>query len=811
MIIRSPEPEVKILVDRDPVKTSFEEWARPGHFSRTIAKGPDTTTWIWNLHADAHDFDSHTSDLEEISRKVFSAHFGQLSIIFLWLSGMYFHGARFSNYEAWLSDPTHIGPSAQVVWPIVGQEILNGDVGGGFRGIQITSGFFQIWRASGITSELQLYCTAIGALVFAALMLFAAWQGNFESWVQDPLHVRPIAHAIWDPYFSQPAVEAFTRGGAFGPVNIAYSGVYQWWDTIGLRTNQDLYTGALFLLFLSAISLIAGLFGISALAWTGRLVHVAIPASRGEYVRWNNFLDVLPHPQGLGPLFTGQWNLYAQNPDSSSHLFGTAQGTGTAILTLLGGFHPQTQSLWLTDIAHHHLAIAFIFLVAGHMYRTNFGIGHSMKDLLDAHIPPGGRLGRGHKGLYDTINNSLHFQLGLALASLGVITSLVAQHMYSLPTYAFIAQDFTTQAALYTHHQYIAGFIMTGAFAHGAIFFIRDYNPEQNEDNVLARMLDHKEAIISHLSWASLFLGFHTLGLYVHNDVMLAFGTPEKQILIEPIFAQWIQSAHGKTSYGFDVLLSSTSGPAFNAGRSIWLPGWLNAVNENSNSLFLTIGPGDFLVHHAIALGLHTTTLILVKGALDARGSKLMPDKKDFGYSFPCDGPGRGGTCDISAWDAFYLAVFWMLNTIGWVTFYWHWKHITLWQGNVSQFNESSTYLMGWLRDYLWLNSSQLINGYNPFGMNSLSVWAWMFLFGHLVWATGFMFLISWRGYWQELIETLAWAHERTPLANLIRWRDKPVALSIVQARLVGLAHFSVGYIFTYAAFLIASTSGKFG
>ncbi|XP_029152718.1 acetyl-coenzyme A carboxylase carboxyl transferase subunit beta, chloroplastic-like [Arachis hypogaea] len=132
MIIRSPEPEVKILVDRDPIKTSFEEWAKPGHFSRTIAKEPDTTTWIWNLHADAHDFDSHTSDLEEISRKVFSAHFGQLSIIFLSLSGMYFHGARFSNYEAWLSDPTHIGPSAQVVWPIVGQEILNGDVGGGW-------------------------------------------------------------------------------------------------------------------------------------------------------------------------------------------------------------------------------------------------------------------------------------------------------------------------------------------------------------------------------------------------------------------------------------------------------------------------------------------------------------------------------------------------------------------------------------------------------------------------------------------------------------------------------------------------------
>ena len=65
--------------------------------------------------------------------------------------------------------------------------------------------------------------------------------------------------------------------------------------------------------------------------------------------------------------------------------------------------------------------------------------------------------------------------------------------------------------------------------------------------------------------------------------------------------------------------------------------------------------------------------------------------------------------------------------------------------------------------------------------------------------------------YCQELIETLVWAHERTPLANLVRWRDKPVALSIVQARLVGLVHFAVGYILTYASFVIASTSGKFG
>ncbi|HIK11677.1 MAG TPA: photosystem I core protein PsaB [Oscillatoriaceae cyanobacterium M33_DOE_052] len=735
-------------------------------FSQDLAADP-TTRRIWYGIATAHDFESHDGMTEEnLYQKIFASHFGHLAIIFLWTSGNLFH---------------------------------------------------------------------------------VAWQGNFEQWVKDPLNIRPIAHAIWDPQFGKPAVDAFTQAGAANPVDICYSGVYHWWYTIGMRNNGDLYQGAIFLMILASLMLfagwlhlqpkyrpslswfknaesrmnhhLAGLFGVSSLAWTGHLVHVAIPESRGQHVGWDNFLSTMPHPAGLGPFFSLNWGVYAENPDTAGHAFGTAQGAGTAILTFLGGFHPQTESLWLTDIAHHHLAIAVIFIIAGHMYRTNFGIGHSMKEILEAHNPPkgtpfGGAIGAGHKGIYDTYNESLHFQLGWHLACLGVVTSLVAQHMYSIPPYAFMAKDYTTQAALYTHHQYIAGFLMIGAFAHGAIFLVRDYDPEANKDNVLYRMLEHKEALISHLSWVSLFLGFHTLGLYVHNDVVVAFGTPEKQILIEPVFAQWIQAAHGKALYGFDVLLSNPDSIASTAWPNhgdVWLPGWLDAINAGTNSLFLTIGPGDFLVHHAIALGLHTTTLILVKGALDARGSKLMPDKKDFGYSFPCDGPGRGGTCDISAWDAMYMAVFWMLNTIAWLTFYWHWKHLAIWQGNVAQFNESSTYLMGWFRDYLWLNSSQLINGYNPYGTNNLSVWSWMFLLGHLVWATGFMFLISWRGYWQELIETLVWAHERTPLANLVRWKDKPVALSIVQARLVGLAHFTAGNIITYAAFLIASTAGKFG
>jgi photosystem I P700 chlorophyll a apoprotein A2 len=545
-------------------------------FSQALAQDPATRR-IWYGIATAHDLEAHDGMTEEnLYQKIFASHFGHLAVIFLWTSGNLFH---------------------------------------------------------------------------------VAWQGNFEKWVTNPLKTKPIAHSIWDPHFGESALKAFSKGNTY-PVNIAYSGVYQWWYTIGFRTNQELYVGSIGLLLLSCALLFAGwlhlqpkfrpslswfknnesrlnhhlsgLFGVSSLAWTGHLVHVAIPASRGIHVGWDNFLTVPPHPAGLTPFFTGNWTVYAENPDSPSHVYGTAEGAGTAILTFLGGFHPQTQALWLSDIAHHQLAIAVVFIVAGHMYRTNFGIGHNMKEILDAHRPPGGRLGAGHVGLFETITNSLHMQLGLALASLGVATSLVAQHIYALTPYAFLSKDFTTEAALYTHHQYIAGFLMVGAFAHGAIFFVRDYDPEVNKNNVLSRMLEHKEAIISHLSWASLFLGFHTLGLYIHNDTVVAFGQPEKQILFEPVFAEYIQAASGKAVYEFNILLSSSSSPATIAGNQIWLPGWLDAINSNKNDLFLTIGPGDFLVHHAIALGLHVTALILVKGALDARGSKLMPDKKDF-------------------------------------------------------------------------------------------------------------------------------------------------------------------------------------
>jgi len=114
-------------------------------------------------------------------------------------------------------------------------------------------------------------------------------------------------------------------------------------------------------------------------------------------------------------------------------------------------------------------------------------------------------------------------------------------------------------SAIYTHHLYIAGFFLLGAFAHGAIYLIRAANLRDRElylrlgaanNSLRARfvttLLQYRSAIISHLSAITLFLGFHTLGLYVHNDVMQAFGTPECEISLSPVFGQWLQVAHGQ-------------------------------------------------------------------------------------------------------------------------------------------------------------------------------------------------------------------------------------------------------------------------
>ncbi len=149
------------------IPTVFYKWSQPGHFSKSLAKGSNTRTWVWNFHADVHDFSSFTNSKNESAlsanaARIFSAHFAHLGLIFLWLAASFYHGSRFSNYESWLVNPLRVKPGEQRVWDIVGQGALNADLGGNFQGIQLTSGVFHVWRSWGISADLELIIQLLG-------------------------------------------------------------------------------------------------------------------------------------------------------------------------------------------------------------------------------------------------------------------------------------------------------------------------------------------------------------------------------------------------------------------------------------------------------------------------------------------------------------------------------------------------------------------------------------------------------------------------------------------------------------------------
>ena len=656
---------------------------------------------------------------------------------------MEFHGARFSNYEAWLTDPIGIKPSAQVVWPIVGQDILNADVGGGFHGIQITSGLFHIWRAAGFTNTFQLYVTAIGGLVAAALMLFAGW-----------FHYHKRAPKL------------------------------EWFQNVESMLNHHL----------------AGLLGLGSLSWAGHQIHVALPVNKlldagvapGDIPLPHEFIlnsslmtELFPSfAKGLTPFWTLNWGQYSD------------------FLTFKGGLNPQTGGLWLTDTAHHHLAIAVLFLIAGHQYRTNWGIGHSIREILENHKGP--FTGEGHKGIYENLTTSWHAQLAVNLSMVGSLSIIVAHHMYAMPPYPYIGVDYATALSIFTHHMWIGGFCIVGGAAHGAIFMVRDYDPVVNQNNVIDRVLRHRDAIISHLNWLCMFLGFHSFGLYIHNDTMQALGRPQDMfsdtaIQLQPVFAQFVQN--------IQTLAPGTTAPNQLEPVSYVWGGGVVAVGGKIAMMPMALGTADFMIHHIHAFQIHVTVLILLKGFLFARSSRLIPDKANLGFRFPCDGPGRGGTCQVSGWDHVFLGLFWMFNTIAIAVYHFSWKmQSDVWgtidpDGNIAHitggnFAQSANTINGWLRDFQWAQSVQVIQSYGT----ALSAYGLLFLGAHFVWAFSLMFLFSGRGYWQELIESIVWAHNKLNFAPAIQ----PRALSIIQGRAVGVAHYLFGAIVTIWAFFEA-------
>lgn len=288
-----------------PKSISARLWSKAGDFNQAFSKGPKTTTWIWNLHAEAHDFHLQESfSSMKIRRKIFAANLAHLSIVFFWLAGMHFHGAYFSNYSLWLKDPKNLLPGAQLVWSLVGQDLLNSDIGGSFQAIHITSGLFPLWRSEGIITAVELKDASAAAGLATLLSL---------------------AGAFFHMHLSSPSLSFFQK-----------------FKSLGLHHLS---------LFLA----------LASLSWSAHLLHISLPAK----AFLDSAIDPMLIPCAEDFIFQYPIDYISEILPGFGLAPFSSLAKGVSILGSSGKFfNSSTRSLFLTQVAAHHFYLALVLLLS---------------------------------------------------------------------------------------------------------------------------------------------------------------------------------------------------------------------------------------------------------------------------------------------------------------------------------------------------------------------------------------------------------------------------------------------------------------
>ena len=626
-----------------------------------------------------------------------------------------------------------------------------------------------------------------------------AYFSNYSIWIKSPISILPSSQSIWD-ISGQDILNL--EAGAYHQGIYVTSGLFTVWRISGLVHYTQLKTLAitlqmvsLMLLFTSylhmkvivypnsSISLksrsinlhhIVLLIGLASLCWSGHLIHISIPTCR----LLDSGVDSSMIPIASDLLSTNLISsLYPTFGTSIYPEFTWSLPQEVYFLVDVGTLDSKTSSLHLGIAAAHHFYLAVCLIVVGPTVRPTLS---QFK----------------HLSLLSGGNNSRilsHIVLSMSLAASGSLSIVTSHHLISIPAYPFYSVDYPTVLCSFVHHIWIGSILTAGAAAHGSIHLIRDlFTARQSyiRTTTIAIVLAQRELVVGHLVWTTIFLGTHAFGLYVHNDTLQSLGrledlisdngVPMKPILMNTI---WSLRDEGSTQY-------------------------IHVMDTRIVTSWQELGTSDFLVHHIHAFTIHVSLLILVKGVLTSRSSRLVSDKSTLGFRFPCDGPGRGGTCQISSWDHVFLSLFWSYNTVAVAVFHYYWRaqsdswgtyestsmvinHIT-----GGDFSSTSMTINAWLTNFLWSQASQVIQSYGT----SNAGYGLIFLIAHFVWALSLMFLYSGRGYWQELIESILWSHNKLHLSPQVQVR----ALSITQGRAVGITHYLLGGVSTTWSFILS-------
>ena len=197
--------------------------------------------------------------------------------------------------------------------------------------------------------------------------------------------------------------------------------------------------------------------------------------------------------------------------------------------------HPSTGSLSISTVTHHHLALGILLLSLSASFKL---LWTSYRWHLQPYL-----ISLAHTYSYHTLLRSSHARLSNALLVLGTSSIWYAYSSSHLNCYSYLSSDPLSCTALYIHHYWIGCIAFLGSSAHLSIYFIRDIHPIGTGTSIFLRLISVKHAIISTLSWISLFLGFHTLALYSHNDAVCSLGNPSSQILIQPLLHTSVASS----------------------------------------------------------------------------------------------------------------------------------------------------------------------------------------------------------------------------------------------------------------------------
>merc|ERR1711972_1159126 len=99
-----------------------------------------------------------------VSMGIFNIHWGHMSIIFLWITGIIFHIGWNGNYEYWITNPVGIQPLGHSLWDPNIPSSTEGDFS-----LCATSGVYYVLLGIGVTSNKGIYSCVILSEVLSLL------------------------------------------------------------------------------------------------------------------------------------------------------------------------------------------------------------------------------------------------------------------------------------------------------------------------------------------------------------------------------------------------------------------------------------------------------------------------------------------------------------------------------------------------------------------------------------------------------------------------------------------------------------------